>query len=66
MGGVSEYVDRLGEDVSREKEERDTDDPQRAPLPLGRVRVLELPDDDERGEDLDQRVEPANPASATE
>ncbi len=58
MGGGDEYVDRLGQDVGREQEEGDADDPQRPPLPLGRVDVLELPDDDERGEDLYQRVEP--------
>src|SRR4029453_1844817 len=65
MGGGDEYVDRLDRDVGREEEEGDADDPQRPPLSLGRVHVLELPDDDERGEDLYQRVEP-EPASATE
>jgi hypothetical protein len=73
MGGGDEYVDGLGRDVRREQEEGDADYPQRPPLPLGTVDVLELPDDDERSEDLYQRVEPEScernpgerPASST-
>ena len=57
MGG-GQHVDRLGGDTGRGQEEGDADDLQRALLILGCVRVLQLPDDDERGKDFDQGVEP--------
>jgi hypothetical protein len=34
------------------------DDPQRTPLLLDGVHLLQLPDNDEAGDDLDQQVEP--------
>jgi hypothetical protein len=37
---------------------RDTDHPECPPFAVQRMHLLQLPDEDERGDDLDQRVEP--------
>jgi hypothetical protein len=47
----------LSRDVDGERDERKADDPERRSLPVTR-HVLQMPDHDERGRDLDQRVEP--------
>jgi len=63
MGG-GQHVDRLGGDTGRGQEEGDADDLQRALLILGCVRVLQLPDDDERGKDSIRESSP-KPTSAS-
>jgi len=50
-------IRRLRQHVERQGEKRCPDQPQRHALPL-LADALELPHDDERREDLDQRVEP--------
>ena len=50
-------VDGLSADVDGEQSERDSDHTERASLAVA-VSARQLPDDDERGDDLDQRVEP--------
>jgi hypothetical protein len=62
-GSGDKNVERLSGDVRGEQQERDADDTKRAPLALDVVNLLQLPDDDEGGDDLDERP---NPASATE